>query len=1281
MPVAATHTDLSRMQPVHFLKNPSELVEKEQKLMLEIWDASGMNDEEFSKTVVPAVQNLAEYVELLPASAQHHHSEEGGLFRHSLETALFCLRLARTSILARYGTHAEVNFSKNYWSHAAFLGGLFHDLGKVVSSFAVFDEKTHKRWKATEESLWEWGTKNNVERYVVIALQSTKDEEFKDPFGSAAAKNAVRAKHRGGDPHEEFTAALADKLIPPAYRKWLLTVENPNLLEEIQRALTKDSVETSLKKCIQEADGASTKRNVFQNITFPVCESSTSVVSAFLNGIAFALSKGFWEINKVNAQVFVIEGKCFIDWNRVALSSLCAFLESNGKKVGFIQRKDELSQWLLDNGLIYGNPKYTPKGDYFESPFFTVMPKCAAMPTRAVWLTHPPFTGLVSSIEGFVYDCTDVAPMDADDPLFTSASRGAKAEGKAEEIFRTAEEIERVKAEKIHNETHGRNPLEKLTEEKLERTKEIQRDRDACVTKAFSEYHGKDFFGAAKNLMDRVLKKFGYSRFYDAEVREVQVPEKIEREKDLRPVKKEERAEKYTSSENNEDVIIQGFEPDKNQKALPLYRTLLQYHPELDTTDPMFNEEERGWKTYRSFPHIPLFDESEFCEEDGEDEPTVAPEDVLGENGADMSDWSWDDYKPGEKSSVAVAGENDGAGLGTGTGLSDKSFPKSRIKRKRINPLDKSPSFSDFSDKTTTRFLWRYYPFAQRLSVCGSPHTLKKLKFKPEQEKDRVWLWSFASQGNIPSEIFPRKIFKKKDSKLEESPVAEVGSRSVPEESGNTSSVGQADLPGEIRFAPFETDSALVVHFAKFYEKALRAYRIGVDRGCFPKEFKNSEFYPLFIELATLFTNRAECVAGEGSEILPLVEVNATSVRVNAWVLFCGRFRSVYRNPETDDEDPANLLTRRVEKFLKPFVQVHPNSFLSRFRSEDGREAEEPFSSDYSVVFTDALTVNAVNFLVRAVDMPSADVQLYFKNLYDATHENEADEKFRSDQNFGFRNARTSEEVNPMETGVETPTQDSPMVPGEPGGEENANGQTRSGSESGGDSAGQNAENPEGNPGEGQSNGESSSAEGSRMSGKPSDAAENGKTSADKGAPGESSEGNGESNPDTIPGGSGETGNSDDSNNNKKEIKEAAGRIGRVDEETGEIFPDASDDECPWDESGSGASDAEERDDEARFEDSVAGGTGPVPSNTDDNLRFLYQIKEELTGGGGAFIQCDEINYEQDGSSVICSISKEKWKSLLAAQNLKAQETGQLLATVSLFFRKNRIAARMNSNE
>ncbi|WP_370748830.1 hypothetical protein [Parasutterella sp.] len=80
-------------------------------------------------------------------------------------------------------------------------------------------------------------------------------------------------------------------------------------------------------------------------------------------------------------------------------------------------------------------------------------------------------------------------------------------------------------------------------------------------------------------------------------------------------------------------------------------------------------------------------------------------------------------------------------------------------------------------------------------------------------------------------------------------------------------------------------------------------------------------------------------------------------------------------------------------------------------------------------------------------------------------------------------------------------------------------------------------------------------------------------------------------------------------------------------------------------------------------------------------LRFLDQIKEDLTGGGGALIECDEIEYGQDAHGVICSISKDKWKSLLAARGLKATEAGQHLAAAALFFRKNRLASRINPKD
>lgn len=1020
MPAAATHTDLTRIKPVRFLKNPTESLEKEKKLLVEIWDASGMNDEEFSKTVIPAVQNLAEYVELLPASAQHHHSEEGGLFRHSLETALFALRLSRTMILARCGTHAEVNFSKNYWSHAAFLCGLFHDLGKVVSSFAVFDQKTQLRWYPTEESLWAWGIKNKVESVLVIALQSIKEDELNDPLENGAAREAFRAKHRGGDPHEEFTAALADKLIPSAYRKWLLTVDSPNLLEEIQRTLTKGSPESSLKKCIKEADGASTKRNVFQNITFPVCESTASVAAAFLNGISYALARGFWTVNKPGAQVFVIEGKCFIDWNRVALSSLCAFLETHGKKVGFIQRKDELAQWLLDNGLVYGNPKYTPKGDRFESPFFTVMAKCEVMPTRALWLTTSPFIGLVPSIPGFVYDCTGAASFDADDVLFTSASRGSDAETRAGEMLLKAEEIQLEKGNKLHDEAWERNSFEGFTEEKSARTKAIKRQKEFCSGREGWMPQSGDLFKAAGVWIDRILKKFGYARFYDAQAAEVQTREEI-----AKPHGKE-------SPAAEEEVIIQGFQPPASQKALSFNQAHLKDTALSVNTEPLFHEEAAGWKTYRKFPIIPLFDETEFFDE--EDLPADGAEASLrfvgesSDGGIGSSDWSWE------------GGNNNVVACSTRNG--NKSSASAQRKIHSNNSFSKSPSFSDFADKTTSRFLWRYYPFAQKLSVCASPHTLKKLKFKPDEESDKAWLWSFASEENIPSEIFPGKVYKSFEEKnsvgntssVERNEFREEESKEDSEEDKLSYDSMASGAPesrknspeGEIRFAPLETDGTAVIRFAKFYEKVLRAYRIGTDRGCFPKENKNSEFYPLFIELAALFINQAECVPPEGAASLPLVEMNAASLRVNAWVLFCGRFRAVCRNPDSEKEGPTNLLTRRVEKFLKPFIQVHRDSFLSRHPKGAGNKEEDFFSSDFAVVFTDRLTVNAVNFLVRGADAPSSETDMYFRRLYEAAHENAPDEMFRADEKFGFTNGEKSGQaaktINPIETDVVNPT-------------------------------------------------------------------------------------------------------------------------------------------------------------------------------------------------------------------------------------------------------------------
>ena len=72
----------------------------------------------------------------LPASEKHHHSEAGGLYRHSLEVALKALEEFEGDIIMEPRSDGSIDSfrsSRNRprWQYATFIGALCHDLGKV----------------------------------------------------------------------------------------------------------------------------------------------------------------------------------------------------------------------------------------------------------------------------------------------------------------------------------------------------------------------------------------------------------------------------------------------------------------------------------------------------------------------------------------------------------------------------------------------------------------------------------------------------------------------------------------------------------------------------------------------------------------------------------------------------------------------------------------------------------------------------------------------------------------------------------------------------------------------------------------------------------------------------------------------------------------------------------------------------------------------------------------------------------------------------------------------
>lgn len=138
----------------------------------------------FEARYLSVIRKLAEYVHMLPASEYHHHSQPGGLFRHSLDAALIALRKADNQLPPTVGKVDLDAQRRIRYMYAAWVGALLHDTGKIltdmqVSAYTIFDDeqnmcvpiaswsKSIKPWVPQIETLIEWATRNKVERYFV----------------------------------------------------------------------------------------------------------------------------------------------------------------------------------------------------------------------------------------------------------------------------------------------------------------------------------------------------------------------------------------------------------------------------------------------------------------------------------------------------------------------------------------------------------------------------------------------------------------------------------------------------------------------------------------------------------------------------------------------------------------------------------------------------------------------------------------------------------------------------------------------------------------------------------------------------------------------------------------------------------------------------------------------------------------------------------------------------------------------------------------------------------
>lgn len=252
------------------------------------------------------VERYIEYIHMLPASENHHHSTPGGMIVHSLESSIYALRHAREHKPASTGMQDLDRKCEPIYQYAAWLGGFLHDAGKVlqdilVDAVEIFDGRDNKTitnanrvpsWQPQKESLITWARRFGVATYSVTYLP-----------------NRIHNKH-----NVDSVQLLAPVLGGGEALDFILSAP-VNIHSELARVLTgHDTGKDYLSESVRQGDRLSTARDVSRNTNTYLGEQNVSASAKIYRGLQ--LARPTWVINREHGHMWIIGGEVYLRYSK-----------------------------------------------------------------------------------------------------------------------------------------------------------------------------------------------------------------------------------------------------------------------------------------------------------------------------------------------------------------------------------------------------------------------------------------------------------------------------------------------------------------------------------------------------------------------------------------------------------------------------------------------------------------------------------------------------------------------------------------------------------------------------------------------------------------------------------------------------------------------------------------------------------------------------------------------------------------------------------------------------
>ncbi len=260
--------------------------------ILAIKRLASVNDRYWNSLYQTAINNAAETIQLIPASASHHHAGPGGLLTHTIEVCANAMRIAKAWQLPLGVGPEERAKLDQVWRYGLFAAALLHDMGKTLALVRI-----------------------------TLNLKNGQTSPWSPYLGKIPSDTlSYRVDFQVADYqlYHQLSVSLMD-LLPRSARHWLL--QDMKLMKQLIAWLNNDPYECGeIGEIVRQADRDSTAADLKlggHQKRFPGA-FQLPMIDRLMTALRHLLQDGTLKINRNGAAAWIYQGRAYLVCRTVA---------------------------------------------------------------------------------------------------------------------------------------------------------------------------------------------------------------------------------------------------------------------------------------------------------------------------------------------------------------------------------------------------------------------------------------------------------------------------------------------------------------------------------------------------------------------------------------------------------------------------------------------------------------------------------------------------------------------------------------------------------------------------------------------------------------------------------------------------------------------------------------------------------------------------------------------------------------------------------------------------